>query len=564
MREDYAMKKLQFRVLYRVFLLRVVDLEMLSAEGDTTKLLGQFAALFAAVSFILTAPLILFGGGLPQADIFTMEHFLIATTMVVIGMFSVLNWDSIFPDRRDVLVLAPLPVRSSTLFLAKLAALAFALGLSVLALNIFSGLVWPFVFFSAGPEFLDAIRSLAAYWITVFAAGAFMFCSVLAAQGLAALLLPRQQFLRMSALLQVAAFCLFVGVYILEPSLEAPRLLAAPENQRLLAWLPTYWFFGLFQQLNGSMLPAFVPLARRAWIGFAVAAFAAGATLLLSYFRTLRQTVEEPDILPGSRKRHWSPHFGNSLQAAVLLFTARTLLRSRQHRVILSFYLGIGFAIVLAYVSLPFGKHGFSHASATSQSSVPFLVASILMMCIVVAAVRVVFPLPTALRANWIFRLTELRETPYYLAAVRRTLLLLGVVPVWVASGVLILWVFPLLFAIKHLVVLGLLGAILTEICLRGFKKIPFTCSYLPGKGNLQYAFWACLLLVLPLVNMGAEFEIRMLDNLFRYTSMVLILGIALVGVRWRTASTATHSTSGLRFDEALPPDIFALKLHRN
>jgi hypothetical protein len=228
--ENYALRKLQFRVLYRVFLLRVVDLELLSADGDTTRLLSQFVALFAAVSFMFTAPLILFGGGFPQIDILTMEHFLIATTMVVIGLFSVLNWDSIFPDRRDVLVLAPLPVRANTLFLAKLAALGFALTLSVIALNVFSGLVWPIVIFAPRAGILAACQSLAAYWVTMFAAAAFIFCSVLAVQGTTALLLPRQQFLRLSALLQVAAFCLFVGVYILEPSLQDPSLLATPES----------------------------------------------------------------------------------------------------------------------------------------------------------------------------------------------------------------------------------------------------------------------------------------------------------------------------------------------
>jgi hypothetical protein len=41
------MTKLQFRVLYREFLFRMVDLEVLSAHalGDVNKLLGQFAAL---------------------------------------------------------------------------------------------------------------------------------------------------------------------------------------------------------------------------------------------------------------------------------------------------------------------------------------------------------------------------------------------------------------------------------------------------------------------------------------------------------------------------------------
>ncbi len=40
----------QFRVLYREFLLRLVDLELLSADaqGDTNKLLGQFATVLVS------------------------------------------------------------------------------------------------------------------------------------------------------------------------------------------------------------------------------------------------------------------------------------------------------------------------------------------------------------------------------------------------------------------------------------------------------------------------------------------------------------------------------------
>ena len=41
------MKETQFRILYRQFLFRMVDLELLSADakGDMSKLFGQFAAL---------------------------------------------------------------------------------------------------------------------------------------------------------------------------------------------------------------------------------------------------------------------------------------------------------------------------------------------------------------------------------------------------------------------------------------------------------------------------------------------------------------------------------------
>ena len=50
------MTKLQFRVLYREFLFRMVDLELLSAhaQGDINKLLGQFAALLIFISMLLS------------------------------------------------------------------------------------------------------------------------------------------------------------------------------------------------------------------------------------------------------------------------------------------------------------------------------------------------------------------------------------------------------------------------------------------------------------------------------------------------------------------------------
>ena len=54
-----------------------------------------------------------------------------------------LSWDSTFPDRRDVMVLGPLPIRSRTIFLAKVAAVATALSVTVPTLHFLAGLVWP-------------------------------------------------------------------------------------------------------------------------------------------------------------------------------------------------------------------------------------------------------------------------------------------------------------------------------------------------------------------------------------------------------------------------------------
>ncbi len=487
-------EKRQFLVLYRSFLMRVIDLELLSADADTARLLGQFAALFAGLSYLFTFWLIA-AGRVPRTFLWIMEHFLIATTMVVVSLFSVLCWDSIFPDKHDLLVLAPLPIRANTLFRAKLAALIAALSLSVVSLNIFSGLVWPFLFSATnGGGFSGMTRSLIAYWITMMLAGLFMFCCVLGIQGVTSLVLPRQQFLRLSALLQAGAFFLVFGGYILEPSLEAPKALAAPENQRLLFFLPSYWFFGLFQQLNGSMVRELAPMARRAWESLAVAVCAGMASVLLAYFRTMGKTVEEPDIVPGAPRGDWPARLGSLLQTCVAIFSIRTLMRSHQHRILLSFYLGTGFAIILACVRTPLGQRGFLHGPRGGVVDLAFLVASIWAICFAVIGVRMVIAMPYTLRANWIFRMTETREATKYLAAIRRSLWVIALAPVWLLLALLLFFRWPTWQVAGHLVVLALVGMIVVELCLHGFHKFPFACSYLPGQPKVHGFSGVCFL----------------------------------------------------------------------
>ncbi len=553
-------ERLQFRVLYREFRLRVVDLELLSADGDPTKLLGQFATLLLGFSFLVSLPILLLGAGpMPPEPTWTMEHFLIATTMVVVGLFAVLSWDSAFPDRRDVLVLGPLPVRTQTLFFAKLGAFAASLALPVVALNVFAGLLWPMLFSPAGSGLLGVIHALAAYWLTVLAAATFVSGFTLLIQGAASQLLPRQLFLRVSALLQVLTFCLFLTMYVLEPSLESVAARTAPANQYLLACLPTYWFLGLFQQLNGSMDPGFQPLASRAWIGLAITILGTGETILLAYFRSLRKIVEQPDIIPGSRHGSWSPRFGDNLQSAVLLFTARTLMRSPQHRIILSFYLGVGFTIMLVFLSPSLASLKIAHISATEQASVPFLAVNILMMCVSAAAVRVVFALPITLRANWIYRITEIRGVALYTNVLRRTFLLLVVAPVWTIFAVLFFSIWPWKLAAPHLVCLGLLGIILGELALYRFHKVPFTCSYLPGKGNVQFGFWIffALLALSPLVA-GTEWEL--LQTPASTAILVLALCVVAIAARWRTTDSA-RSAEAIQFNETDNVEIVSLNL---
>jgi hypothetical protein len=566
------MEKLQFRVLYHEFLFRMVDLELLSAhaQGDMSKLLGQFAALLIFLSlFTAVAALQFADSPLPRPTLLVsawgVEHSSIALTMVVVGLFAVLSWDSTFPDRRDVLVLAPLPVRPRTLFLAKAAASGMAVGLTVAAINALPGLVLPLALSPESSSALDLIfsparyRLFAAYWITMMASGAFIFCAVLGVQGLAAQFLPRRQFLRASAWMQMAAFCLFLSVYFLQPTLATPRGLNAPEHQRLLAWLPSYWFLGLFQQLNGSMHPAVVSLARRAWIGLGAMSCGTALAYLLSYFRTLKKIVEEPDITPGVRGPHWSPRFGNSLQTAVVQFSVRTLLRSRQHRVTLAFYLGIGFAIMILLMRGGIASRG----RLSQQGQIGLMFSSFVIMCVCVVGTRVVFSMPLALRANWVFRLTEVRAPREYVAAVRRPLFVLAVAPVWLAFAAIFLTMSPWRTALEHLAILGVWGLLLAWLGLYGFQKIPFTCSYLPGKSSVHMAFLGALGALLA-IQQGVMLEQRALAEPAIFAQMVGALFAAAFLARWRAVRFAKSDEAFVQFEEEDTQAVLVLGLHRD
>jgi CubicO group peptidase (beta-lactamase class C family) len=422
------------------------------------------------------------------------------------------------------------------------------------------------VFVPAGSGASGWLRWFAAYWFTMLAAGVFIYCSVLGVQGLAAQLLPRRLFLRVSAFLQLAAFCLFVSVYFLQPVFGGIDSLMARETRRLLPWLPSYWFLGLFHNLNGSMHPALAPLARRAWMGLAIVGCGTAVAYTLSYLRTLRKIVEEPDIMPGSRGVSWLPRFGNRVQTAIGQFSVRTLVRSRQHRVILAFYLGIGFALTIFLIKAPATKAQLPDAFATDpwrEANTSLLAASIVMMTLAVVGTRVVFAIPLDLRANWIFRIAGVRPGPEILAASRRALLLLSVAPVWLGSAVLCLRLWPWRQAAGHLVVLGLLGMLLTDICLRGFRKIPFTCSYLPGKSQVHMVFLAAACL-LWFVMLSVRYEQQALQYPPSMAAMLVLFGMAAAGTRWGTAALARLEEQDLQFEEAPAPAVLELGLHRD
>ncbi|MBC7928204.1 MAG: hypothetical protein H7039_21370, partial [Bryobacteraceae bacterium] len=87
------MSSLQFRVLFRHFLFRMPDPELLSAEGDMSTLFGQFAALLIFMGIGFSGSLMGLDTHLPKEAMLISawgaEHSLISATMLVVGLFAV-------------------------------------------------------------------------------------------------------------------------------------------------------------------------------------------------------------------------------------------------------------------------------------------------------------------------------------------------------------------------------------------------------------------------------------------------------------------------------------------
>jgi len=173
-----------------------------------------------------------------------------------------------------------------------------------------------------------------------------------------------------------------------------------------------------------------------------------------------------------------------------------------------------------------------------------------------------VFSLPLDLRDNWVFRVTATPRGLACLSAVRRALLAASVFPVLAASAALLLWFWPWTMVAEHLLVVGLLGSLLADISLRGFRKIPFTCSYLPGKAKVHLVFWAGILPVVLAIHKVAQLELRAMASPLSYWATAGCLVAAALAARMVTNSTASHGEPDIQFEELASDQLIGLSLN--
>src|SRR6185312_7413851 len=139
----------QFPVLYRGFLTRIIDLDVLSQHGDVSNAIARFASVLAAFSFMFMLGIVprYLTTAQPRSSLvyalWNDEEFLLSATIAVAGLLAVLAWNAFLPERRDCLVLGSLPIPLRTFAIAKTAAAGTAFAIAVAGINVFTGPTFP-------------------------------------------------------------------------------------------------------------------------------------------------------------------------------------------------------------------------------------------------------------------------------------------------------------------------------------------------------------------------------------------------------------------------------------
>jgi len=500
----------------------------------------------------------------PLLIAFPDEYFFIVLAMTVTGAVAVWRWDTIFPDRRDYMNLAHLPVSSRTIFSANLTAVLFLVGLVSLDVNAASCVLFPMVVTAAQSKLIFFLQFAAVHAVGVVLASVFTFCAVFSALGLLMALLPARAFKRVSG--YVRGIVVVYLVALLCTSFAIPDLLR--RAQAPAPWwtffLPSCWFVSLCQGIRDRANSAMMELARLCLPGISVFAVVALCTYAIGYqrhFVRIAELTEGPAAIPTARK--WRFDFlervllRTPFQRGGYRFVWKTLLRCQTHRLILTGAGGL--ALVLGSQAL---MKAFEDAKSLREAalsadalSIPFIFTFL-----VIIALRIVFEIPVELRANWIFQLT-LDPDRQECEPLARRIILLSVLP-WVVAPTFAAYLYltGFLIAVLHSLVVVVWAVLLTNVVLIRFRKLPFTCTLPVFKQHSIVILIAFSFGFLIYAGSTAEFESSALLQPVHMLSLLPVAAIAWYIPRYLNNGTIDLEKK-LIFEESATRTVEALRL---
>jgi hypothetical protein len=422
---------------------------------------------------------------------------------IALGAATIFEWDLLFPDLLDVLVLTPLPVPARKFFTAKIAALGFFLTLFLLASGALGAVFLPMI-----ADEPSVLRHFIAHILAVTAGGLFTAGLFVSLQGLLINLLGEKIFRWISPILQALSLTLLLIVFFLFPLLSHNLQLLITSGNQAASWFPLFWFLGIYQTLlEGSAAPhAFHLLAARGAITLLLVLALTVLTYPLAYRRKMRSTIEGT---VAKNSHNWLAAAKDKVLHAVFIlrpaqrasyhFISQTLKRAPHHRVYLSMYGGVGLALLIA-TTLGFQQHnGKLHVVYSEwglRAALP--IAAFL----VISGLKVALMAPVELRANWPFLIIGPRPNHDHVTATLRWTLPRAV---FVAVGVLLLGklLSPSTFSgwpqiLAQLLLAQGLCLLLIDIFFLSFLSVPFTVPLAYSKRNLAMYVAALLVLFVP------------------------------------------------------------------
>jgi hypothetical protein len=413
-------------------------------------------------------------------------HFtFVSYAMAVMGLVMTFKWDSLFPDRRDYLILTPLPISPKRLFAARTLALGLFLGLFVVAIN---------AVLTVAVAFLEP-SALLGHVVAVLGASAFAVLFFAALQGVLINLLTPDAFRRISPTVQMISIALLITVVLIMPLLASSLRPLARIDSALLDYFPPIWFLGVYESLSFSPMTVH---AAAGWAWTALKVFGVTA-LIVSFCYGIGYLRHSRKILEGMQSNDLAPRWWDSLrsnflhsllltnpsQRAAFEFIGKIAERSARHRVSAALYSGLGVALALSALFVIDRREAFPFRFSASG----VLEAPAVLSFLAVAGWRATFSIPYELPGNWIFQMAGRAGAAEFRKAIRKWVFVCRILPLYIVLAVFEFAWFDSPTAFSHLVFDLVTTAFLTEAFFFGFKKVPFTCTYLRSK--LQFVFSA-------------------------------------------------------------------------
>ena len=438
---------------------------------------------------------------IPLGPEFDADRLVLMTlSMIVIGVVGLFIWDGVFPDRRDVRILGVLPVPTHRFVIARLAAIGRVYVLFATPLCLFQSVVFGMTVSGFGGP-VGRINGITAHLAAVTMASAFVFSALIAAQCLLLVIFGRRAAQAASMTFQILFAVGLVQLLFFLPELNQILRRGGGSHDGLstLSAVPPTWFFAVYQQLTPAANDATAGIARLG-TGLTLAACVLAPALYGASYQLLSQRALEgaPRRRAGTmrarvatRRRDLSMIVGPPLTRSIRLFTVRTLLRSRSHRMMFAVYAGFAFALVLSSalsIALRDGYSGFARPGP-AMMSMPLVIQFLLLV-----AIRVIMAVPSEPKARWVFRAAEPADRAAAIAGARDAAMTLVILPsaLFALAQGLIFW--SPATAFSHAVFVFVTGRLLAEILTVRSGKLPFACTYLPGKSRI-FALWPVHLL---------------------------------------------------------------------